>query len=167
MVKIWRRFRDWLIRKLGGFTREEMLETVEEWQDKVNAAEDHCAFLALRNDMQKKNIDQLLEETGRLKMELDRNPPAWAALRETETLYPRTLQAEWVYQSYPEAAVDMDKVAKERVTRQMLDGVREHIHYSFEHDFFGNSRVIATLRILKEADGSMERDCRGAENASQ
>ena len=154
MIKMWKRFRDWLIRKLGGVTQEEIAAAVDDWTDEVNAVKDHAARLELERNLARKKVEVLQEENGRLKMELDRDSPAWKMLH-SMTLYPETLQAEWIYRSDPESAIDMDKVAKERVTLQILDGVREKIHYSFLHDFFGGSRVRATLRIL-EGTGAVD-----------
>lgn len=148
MKRLWKRLRNWLIRKLGGFTRQEVEDAVEEWSEKLAAAGDSLARLTLERDMARKKNVELTTENGRLKMELDRDPPVWKMLGGVETLVPRTLQAEWRFRQDPEAAVDMDKVAKERVTQQLLDGVRQHIHFSYDHDFFGNSRVTATLRVL-------------------
>lgn len=148
MTRLWKRLRDWLIRKLDGFTRQEVEDAVEEWGEKLAAAGDRLARLTLERDMARRKNVELTEENERLKLELDRNPPVWKMLGGVETLAPRTLQAEWRYQQNPDGAVNMDLIAKDRVTQQILDGVRQHIHFSYDHDFFGNSRVTATLRVL-------------------
>ena len=145
MKKLLKKLRDWLIRKLGGFTPQEVAEAADDWSDRMCAAEDHSARLELERDMQVKKNQALQEKIRRLNMELDQNLPP--KMRIVETLLPRTLEAAWTYGSYPGAADDMDKVAKDHVTRQILDEVRKMIHYSFEHDFFGNSRIRATLQV--------------------
>ena len=148
MKKLWKRFRDWLIRKLGGFTQQEVAEAIDDWTDRMNAAEDHIARLELeRNVAQKKNVE-LTKENGRLKMELDRNPPAWKMLGDIETLVPRTLQAEMVIRRDAYEITNPVPRAKEHLARQIFNGILPLIHYHFENDFAGNSRVIATLRVL-------------------
>lgn len=82
MKKLWKLFRDWLIRKLGGFTQQEAAKTIEEWIDQKNAYEDHIARLEIeRNVAQKKNVE-LTRENGNLKRELNQTPPAWKWLME-------------------------------------------------------------------------------------
>lgn len=151
MKKLWKLFRDWLIRKLGGFTQQEVAKTIEEWIDKKNAYEDHIARLELeRNVAQKKNVE-LTRENGILKMELDRIQPARKMLKE-ETCEPRIIRAEEVIHRYPEDAVDIVGITKDRLARQILDAAQQAISYHFQNDFAGNSRVIATLWVLVRSE---------------
>ncbi len=151
MKKLLKKLRDWLIVKLGGVTRENAESILEYWDKDVHK----LAILTEKNASLEQTNNSLIGENNRLKTELDRDPPAWKTLGDIEVLVPRTLQAEWRYRQDPEAAVDMDKIAKERATLQILDGVRQYIHYSYDHDFFGDSRIRATLRIL-EGTGEAE-----------
>ncbi len=147
MKKLWKRFRDWMIRKLGGFTQQEVAEAVDEWSDKENAYEDHIARLELeRNVAQKKNVE-LTRENGILKMELDRIQPARKMLKE-ETCEPRIIRAEAVIHRYPEEAVDIVGITKESLSKEVLEAAKQAISYQFQNDFEGNSRVRATLRVL-------------------
>lgn len=148
MKKLWKRVRDWLIRKLGGFTQQEVAEAVDEWSDRMKAYEDHIARLELERDMARKKNVELTEENGLLKMELDRNPPAWKMLGGVETLYPRTLQAERVIHREPEMAFDIVGCTKDRLAREIFEAAQQAISYQFQNDFAGNSRVTATLRVL-------------------
>lgn len=151
MKKLWKRFRDRLIRKLGGFTQQEVAEAVDEWSDKENAYEDHIARLELeRNVAQKKNVE-LTRENGILKMELDRIQPVRKMLKE-ETCEPRIIRAEAVIHRYPEEAVDIVGITKDRLARQILDVAQQAISYHFQNDFADNSRVIATLRVLVSSE---------------
>ena len=148
MKKLWKRFRDWLIRKLGGFTQQEVAEAIDDWTDRMNAAEDHIARLELERDMARKKNVELTRENGELKRALNQNPQAWKMLGGVETLYPSTLQAERVIHRYPEEAVDIVGITKDQLAREIFEAAQQAISYQFQNDFAGNSRVTATLRVL-------------------
>lgn len=136
MKKLWKRFRDWLIRKLGGFTQQEVAEATGEWTDNMYAYEDHIARLNLELDVARKKNVELTSENGNLKRALGQTPPAWKRL------------AEQVIHRYPDEAVDIVGLTKDRLAKEVLEAAKQAISYQFQNDFEGNSRVRATLRVL-------------------
>ena len=151
MKKLWNRFRDWLIRKLGGFTQQEVAKTIEEWIDKKNVYEDHIARLEIeRNVAQKKNVE-LTRENGILKRELNQTPQAWKWLME-ETMKPSVIQAERVIHRYPDEAVDIVGITKESLSKEVLEAAKQAISYQFQNDFEGYSHVRATLWVLVRSE---------------
>lgn len=143
MKILWKRFRDWLIRKLGGFTKkqhDDMWLCLEALQDENRSL--RIQITKLESDLIKKR-----EEIGRLKMELDSNPPAWKCMKE-ETMGPKIIRAETVIHRHPEEPVDIVGITKDYLARRVLAEAQQDISYHFLNDFEGNSRVIATLRVL-------------------
>ena len=147
MKKLWNRFRDWLIRKLGGFTAEETWTAEKDWNGRMDAARDRIARLELMNNVtQKKNLE-LTRENGELKRALYQNPPGWITLKE-EMYKQEIIRAQTKIHRYPEAAVDIVGLAKDRLAREILDKAQQAITYHFQNDFAGTSCVIAELRVL-------------------
>ena len=147
MIKMWRRFRDWLIRKLGGFTQQEVAEATGKWTDNMYAYEDHIARLTLEMDAARKKNVELTSENSNLKRALAQTPPPWKLLTE-ETYMPRLIQAERVIHRYPDEAVDIVGITKESLSKEVLEAAKQAIFYQFQNDFEGNSHVRATLRVL-------------------
>lgn len=147
MKEVWRRFRDWLIRKMGGVTQQEVAETTDEWDAKMDAQEDHIARLTLELDAARKKNVELTSENSYLKRALAQTPPPWKLL--TEEMYmPRLIQAERVIHRYPDEAVDIVGIAKESLSKEVLEVAKQAISYQFQNDFEGNTRVRATLRVF-------------------
>lgn len=144
MKKLLERLRNWLIVKLGGVTRENAESILEYWDKDVHK----LAILTEKNASLEQTNNSLIGENNRLKMELDRNPPAWKTLGGVETLYPRTIRAERVIHRYPDEAVDIVGITKDSLSKEVLKAAKQAISYQFQNGFEGNSRVIATLRVL-------------------
>lgn len=143
MKKLWKRFRDWLIRKLKAVPAEHANRL---W-DSIDSLKDENRSLRIRiTELESRAIRQR-EEIGRLKMELDQTPPAWKRLRE-EMMEPRIICAERVIHRYPDEAVDIVGLTKDSLAKEVLEAAKQAITYQFQNDFEGNSRVRATLRVL-------------------
>lgn len=143
MKKLWERLRHWLIRKLKGITAEH----AEQLWDSIDSLKDENRSLRLRiTELESKNLRQR-DEIGSLKMQLDRNPPAWKGLTE-QTLAPRIIRSEKVIHREPEMAADIVGFTKDELARQVLEAAKPAISYHFQNDFAGNSRVSATLGVF-------------------
>lgn len=66
MVKLWKRFRDWMIRKLGGVTREAAEAIAERWDEDVH----RLAVLLEKNAALTDTNEQLRDENKRMEKEL-------------------------------------------------------------------------------------------------
>ena len=145
MKKLLKKLRDWLIVKMGGVTRENAESILEYWDKDVHK----LAILTEMNASLEQTNNSLSGENNRLKMELDRNPPAWKMLQADENLPLATLCAEKVFQQTPDTDIELVQFVREELELKLLDGVKPFIDYQFKNDFAGNTRARATLQLLK------------------
>ena len=143
MKKLWKRFRYWMIRKLGGFTKKQY----DDMWTCLETLQNENRTIRIKNTELESRVSWQRNEILRLNVELVRNPPAWKWQKE-ETFEQRTLQAEMVIRRDAYEITNPVPRAKEHLARQIFNGILPLIHYHFENDFGGNSRVRATLRVL-------------------
>lgn len=156
MKRLWKRLRDWLIRKLGGVPWSVVSKTVHTYQEAIRERDERIE----EEIEERRQLAEAWEENeGTLRSELYREQArrlrAEDRLREIEMQAEqrrqavRVLRAEKILNPFGASSREVIELAHADLTEQIVKMVRGEVHFHTLSDFEGNCRIKATLAVVK------------------